>query len=122
MNILEGNIAGQQALTGEASMLVGLTPSIQVGTTETTEPNTPVKVELDEASTKLNPIFNFSIPKGEKGEKGEAGQIKFIVVNELPSEDIDESAIYMKSITDPEEHYDIIRHFCKIVTVPVSVK
>lgn len=37
--------------------------------------------------------------KGEKGEKGDAGSIKFIIVNELPTEDIDESAIYMKPYT-----------------------
>lgn len=33
--------------------------------------------------------------KGEKGEKGDPGAIKFIVVIELPTENIDESAIYM---------------------------
>lgn len=36
--------------------------------------------------------------KGEKGEKGDAGSIKFIIVNELPTENIDESAIYMKAV------------------------
>lgn len=30
-----------------------------------------------------------------RGDKGDAGSVKFIVVNELPSENIDESAIYM---------------------------
>lgn len=33
--------------------------------------------------------------QGEKGEKGDAGSVKFIIANELPMEDIDESAIYM---------------------------
>ncbi len=33
--------------------------------------------------------------KGEKGDKGDAGLIKFIPVNTLPEEDIDENAIYM---------------------------
>lgn len=65
MSSLEGNISGQQNLTGEASVLVGLTPNIQVGTTETLDPNTPATVELDESSTKLNPILNFGIPKGD---------------------------------------------------------
>ena len=41
--------------------------------------------------------------KGEKGEKGDAGSVKFIIVNELPTEDIDESAIYMKPSTNPQE-------------------
>ena len=35
-------------------------------------------------------------PQGEKGEKGDAGSIKFIIANELPTENIDENAIYMK--------------------------
>ena len=38
-----------------------------------------------------------------KGEKGDAGSIKFIVVAELPTENIDESAIYMKASTNPKE-------------------
>ena len=33
--------------------------------------------------------------KGDKGEKGDAGSIKFIIANELPTEDIDDAAIYM---------------------------
>lgn len=40
--------------------------------------------------------------KGEQGDKGEAGKIKFIVVTELPTEDIDENAIYMKPLPNPE--------------------
>lgn len=36
--------------------------------------------------------------QGEKGEKGDAGSIKFIIANELPIENIDESAIYMKAV------------------------
>jgi len=34
--------------------------------------------------------------KVEKGEKGDVGSVKFIIANELPTENIDESAIYMK--------------------------
>lgn len=41
--------------------------------------------------------------KGEKGDKGDAGSIKFIIVNELPIENIDESAIYLVANTNPEE-------------------
>lgn len=41
--------------------------------------------------------------KGEKGEKGDAGSIKFIIVNELPTENIDDSAIYMKANQTGEE-------------------
>ena len=46
--------------------------------------------------------------KGEKGEKGDAGSIKFIIVNELPTEDIDESAIYMKAVEseDAQNSYE----------------
>lgn len=33
--------------------------------------------------------------KGEKGDKGDAGSVKFIIANELPTENIDDSAIYM---------------------------
>lgn len=56
-------------------------------------------------------------PRGEKGdkgdtgntgEKGDAGSIKFIVVNDLPTENIDESAIYMKpsSNQDTQNTYE----------------
>ena len=42
--------------------------------------------------------------KGEKGDKGDAGSIKFIPVNELPTENIDESALYLVPIEDSEEN------------------
>lgn len=45
----------------------------------------------------------FKGEKGDKGDKGDAGSVKFIVVTELPIENIDESAIYMKLITESEE-------------------
>ena len=70
---------------------------------------------IDIANTKLNQVDNLDINlenniltitkkdgttkvenvKGDKGEKGDAGSVKFIVVNELPSENIEEDAIYM---------------------------
>lgn len=39
-----------------------------------------------------------------KGDKGNAGSIKFIVVTELPTENIDTSAIYMKPLSNPAEN------------------
>lgn len=77
---------------------------------------------IDIANTKLNEVDNLNIEmqdnvvtitrkdgtqysenvKGDKGEKGDAGSIKFIIVNELPTEDIDESAMYLKRIVIEE--------------------
>ena len=46
--------------------------------------------------------------QGIQGPKGDAGSIKFIIVNELPTEDIDESAMYLKKLVGEEEqnHYE----------------
>ena len=41
--------------------------------------------------------------KGEKGDKGDAGSVKFLVVAELPTDGIDESAIYLVPTADPKE-------------------
>ena len=41
-----------------------------------------------------NGVFN-----GEQGPKGDAGSVHFLVVSELPEENIDESAIYLVPIT-----------------------
>lgn len=41
--------------------------------------------------------------KGEKGDKGDAGSIKFIPVAELPTENIDDSAIYLLPVADSTE-------------------
>lgn len=41
--------------------------------------------------------------KGDKGEKGDAGAIKFVTVAELPTENIEETAIYLLSIADGGE-------------------
>ena len=78
---------------------------------------------IEQANVKLNEIDNLDIDiednvvtitkkdgtvksenvKGDKGEKGDAGSIKFIIVNELPTEDIDEQAMYLKRIIAEEE-------------------
>ena len=44
----------------------------------------------------------FKGDKGDKGEKGEDGAIKFIPVNELPTENIDDTAIYLIPSDDPK--------------------
>lgn len=103
MNSLKGSVSSTQSLNGGSAINVAVTPNITIGEVTTLEPNSSVIVELDENSTKMNPVFNFGIPKGEKGEKGDAGSIKFIIVNELPTEDIDEQAMYLKRLTDGEE-------------------
>lgn len=41
--------------------------------------------------------------KGEKGDKGDAGSIKFLPVVELPTKNIDESAIYLLPIEGEDE-------------------
>ena len=103
MNNLRGSVSSTQSLNGGAAINVAVTPNITIGTVTTLDPNSSVVVELDESSTRMNPIFNFGIPAGKTGEKGDAGSVKFIIVNELPTENIDESAIYMKPSNNPEE-------------------
>lgn len=81
---------------------------------------------IEQANSKLNEVENIDIDiqdsivtiykkdgsvkaenvkgeKGETGEKGKDGSIHFMVVNELPTEDIDESAIYMLPSETPDE-------------------
>lgn len=45
-------------------------------------------------------------PRGEKGEKGDAGSIKFKIVNELPTENIDESCMYLLPFTEAKKDED----------------
>ena len=45
----------------------------------------------------------FSNMKGEKGNTGDPGQIRFLIVAELPTEDIDTNAIYLVPITPDTE-------------------
>ena len=72
---------------GETENLGQVAPNIQVGTTTTITPSMSARVE--NVGTDLNPIFNFYIPKGE------AGSIKFEIVEQLPTQDIDPSTIYL---------------------------
>lgn len=99
---LKGSIAGGQSLTGGSAINVAVTPNITIGTVTTLEAGAEVIVELDETSTRMNPVLNFGIPEGKEGAKGKAGSVKFVIVNELPTENIDESAIYMKPSNNPE--------------------
>ena len=48
---------------------------------------------------------------GKQGEKGDPGSIKFIIVTELPEEDIDESAIYLVPAENPSEDNKFIEYF-----------
>jgi hypothetical protein len=48
---------------------------------------------------------------GKKGDKGDPGSIKFIIVTELPEEDIDESAIYLVPSENPSEDNKFIEYF-----------
>lgn len=71
---MEGNVSQvNDTLTGQVNYSVGITPQINVGEIETLNPNEEAYVELDESSTKLNPVLNFGIPKGDKGDKGDTG-------------------------------------------------
>lgn len=68
-----------------------IVPNIQVGTTTTGSPSSQASVE--NVGTDLNPILNFTIPKGE------AGSIKFEIVEQLPTQDIKEDTIYLVPYT-----------------------
>lgn len=59
-----------------------------------------VEEKLEEALQTAKDSGDF---KGDKGDKGDAGSIKFQVVTELPTEVIDESAIYLVPNADPKE-------------------
>lgn len=41
--------------------------------------------------------------KGDKGDKGDAGAVKFVPVTELPTENIEEDAIYLLPVADDTE-------------------
>ena len=67
-----------------------IVPNIQIGTTTTGSPSSQASVV--NVGTSLNPILNFTIPKGD------AGAIQFEIVEELPSENIKEDTIYLVPI------------------------
>lgn len=70
-----------------------IVPNIQVGTTTTGSPSSQASVE--NVGTDLNPILNFTIPKGD------AGAIKMIIVQELPQTG-QEDTIYLVPLETPE--------------------
>ena len=76
---------------GSESDLGQVAPNIQIGTTTTGTPSTQASVV--NVGTDLNPILNFTIPKGE------AGSIKFEIVEQLPTQDIKEDTIYLVPYT-----------------------
>ena len=71
---VKGTVSNTKSLSGSTSVNIGLIPNVQIGTTTSLEMGQEAYVELDDNSTRLNPIFNFGIPKGEPGEKGETGK------------------------------------------------
>lgn len=73
-----------------------IVPNIQIGETTTVSPGGSASVT--NTGTELNPILNFSIPRGEPGS------IKFEIVAQLPTENIKEDTIYLVPITPDEEH------------------
>ena len=72
---------------GETDDLGQVVPNIQVGTTTTGTPD--MNASVVNVGTDLNPILNFTIPRGR------AGSIKFEIVQELPTHDIQEDTIYL---------------------------
>ena len=79
---------------GETENLGQVAPNIQVGTTTTGLPSSQASVV--NVGTDLNPILNFTIPKGE------AGAIKMLIVNELPATG-EEDTIYLVPLENPTE-------------------
>lgn len=64
MGNLKGTISSPQTLSGGSAINVAVTPDIKVGTVTTLDSNVAAYVELDENSTKMNPVLNFGLPKG----------------------------------------------------------
>ena len=66
-------------------------------------------------------------PVGPQGPKGDAGQIRFIIVNVLPTEDIDESAIYLVPSEETEtgnvyaEYIYVNNQWEKLGETPIEV-
>jgi hypothetical protein len=95
----DGDLAGEVSVTGGAG-IVGPTPNIHIGTTSTLEAGQEAYVELDPNSTRLNPIFNFGIPKGEPGLQGENGYTPVKGVDYFTEEDIASLNIVSKEYVD----------------------
>ena len=67
---------------------------------EKVDTTTTVTITKQDGSTKTVLILDGK--EGKKGDKGDTGSIKFIIVTVLPTEDIDESAIYLVPNLDAE--------------------
>lgn len=74
----------------------GDTPNVQVGVTETLEPNSNASVT--QTGDILNPIFNFGIPKGEKGDKGDTGKASESIQDNVTSLDTTWSSTKIDSL------------------------
>lgn len=74
----------------------GDTPNVQVGVTETLEPNSAASVT--QTGDILNPIFNFGIPKGEKGDKGDTGKASESIQDNVTSLDTTWSSTKIDSL------------------------
>lgn len=70
-----------------------IVPNITIGTTTTGLPNTQASVT--NVGTPLNPVLNFTIPKGD------AGAIKMLIVAELPATGADDT-IYLVPLENPD--------------------
>lgn len=64
---------------------------------------------INDVTSKLD-NGEFIGPKGEQGLKGDAGSIKFLPVVELPTENIDETAMYLVPIADSEGENEFIEY------------
>ena len=71
---IEGEVSTTRTIEGEVNTLVGASPEIHVGATTTLDPGSEAFVELADESTKLNPIFNFGLPRGKDGIDGVDGK------------------------------------------------
>lgn len=67
-------------------------------------PEAPTPVVYDQIMQLINDgkVKGEQGEKGEKGDKGDAGSIKFIPVAELPTENIDEAAIYLLPVENAD--------------------
>jgi hypothetical protein len=96
----------------------GITPNITIGNTQTLDAGSNATVA--KTGTTLNPVFSFGIPQGIQGEPGEQGPqgiqgpqgpkgetgssaLNYTIVQELPTEDIQESTLYFVPNSTPEE-------------------